>query len=345
MTVETRKNRSTSIFLAAALISVLLVASFLTIFLLRIHSNAGSDLVSQSLPMPISLQGSSAGINETVSQNATNSNTSPPPISTSYLSNFTTSEDSGQEQLSSFLQGAGSSQMNESEAYLLSVWTNINEPATLNVASPFFNFASALSSPISLSNADFNTRSYGEYPAQNLLQNQDPEYFNLSFPDCISWGQMAGADAVTSNSFAFQEISFDAAFVTPKTGANGFDEMAIFAASDTVNYKGTEFGIRLDLRDGCIYGYVQEPTGNLGEVNFQTVNLMPNDGMMHQYSIVIVPSYALFSVDTTHHSFLSFQTNGVESNLTYSVCAVEHRFSNYWDSTGDGMIAGNFTLN
>ena len=309
------------------------------------HSNAGPDLVSQSLPIPTSLQASSAGINETVSQNATNSNNGSPPSNTSYLSNFTISQDSGQEQLSSFLQDAGSGQMSESDAYFLSAWTNINEPATLNVAGPYFNIASTLSSPTSLSNADFDTRSYGEFPVQNLVQNQGPEYFSLSFPDCISWGQMAGADAVTSNSFAFQEINFDAAFATPKTGANGFDEMAIFAASDTVTYKGTEFGIRLDLRDGCVYGYVQEPTGNLGEVNFQTVNLIQNDGMMHQYSIVIIPSYALFSVDSIHHSFLSFRTNGVNSNLTYSVCAVEHRFSNYWDSTGDSMIAGNFTLN
>ena len=53
--------------------------------------------------------------------------------------------------------------------------------------------------------------------------------------------------------------------------------MVIFAASDTATYKGTEFGIRMDLKDGCIYGYIQEPDG-IGKVNFGCCKLMPNDG-------------------------------------------------------------------
>ena len=82
------------------------------------------------------------------------------------------------------------------------------------------------------------------------------------FSDNTCQGQIAGSDALTVSNFSIQRLDFDAAFATPKTDAVGFDEMVIFATSDTNIYKGTEFGIRMDLNDSYIYGYIQEPTSD-----------------------------------------------------------------------------------
>ncbi len=90
------------------------------------------------------------------------------------------------------------------------------------------------------------------------------------------------------DTFIIQKMDFDAAFIAPKIGALGFDEMVIFAASNTINYKGTEFGIRMDLKDGFVYGYIQEPNGKYGDVNFQMLKLMPNDGIVHHYTLVMM---------------------------------------------------------
>jgi hypothetical protein len=79
---------------------------------------------------------------------------------------------------------------------------------------------------------------------------------------------------------------FWAQFITPSLGAFGFDEMAIFTASNIDNYKGVEFGIRMDLKDGYIYGYIQEPneSDNSEEVNFFMKKLFLNDGHLYNQS-------------------------------------------------------------
>ena len=112
---------------------------------------------------------------------------------------------------------------------------------------------------------NFITYTYGGYS----VQQSDPNQLIFSFPDNTNQGQLAGSDAITLNTYSIQKIDFDAVFITPKISALGFDEMVVFAASDTTTYKGTEFGIRLDLSDGFIYGYNQEPNGNYEDVNFQ----------------------------------------------------------------------------
>ncbi len=137
----------------------------------------------------------------------------------------------------------------------------INETNALNssILDNNGSYSSPSSVPISLNTSDFNTYTYGGYTVQEPNSTQ----FVFSFPDNTNQGQIAGSDALTLNNFSIQKIDFDAAFITPKIDALGFDEMVIFATSDTNTYKGTEFGIRMDLKDGFIYGYIQEPNATL----------------------------------------------------------------------------------
>jgi hypothetical protein len=147
------------------------------------------------------------------------------------------------------------------------------------------------------------------------------------------------------DTYQIQKIDFEAMFNTPKINALGFDEMAIFAASDTSTYKGTEFGIRLDLSDGFLYGYIQEPNGNSGEVNFQMIKLWSNDGMKHQYTLIMQVSEVSFYIDDTNYGHLNFANSADYCSLNFSILAVVHRFTDDWDSIGNNMIVENFYLN
>jgi len=221
--------------------------------------------------------------------------------------------------------------------------TDVNETDSLDTANSDNNYSSAPlnTDPISLDTLKFTTYNYGGYP----VQQPDLTQFVFSFPDNTDQGQIAGSDAITLTTYAIQKIDFDAVFVAPKISALGFDEMVIFAASDTTTYKGTEFGIRLDLNDGFIYGYNQEPNGNNGEVNFQMQQLTPNDEIIHHYTIIMLGSGVSFYIDGIDYGFLNFPSNADYSSLTFSILAVVHRFTDDWDSSGDSMIVENFSLN
>ena len=169
--------------------------------------------------------------------------------------------------------------------------------------------------------------------------------FYFLFPDNTSEEQIAGSHAVTQNSYIIQKLDFDVLFTAPNLNATGFDEMAIFASSNTTTYKGTEFGIRLDLKDGYVYGYIQEQNSTNGDVNFQMLNLTQNDGINHHYTLTMLGSKVTLNIDGTDYGILNFPSNNDYSNITYSICIVVHRFTDGWNSDGDTMTAGNFTLN
>ena len=195
--------------------------------------------------------------------------------------------------------------------------------------------------PISLENSDFKTYTYGG----DSVQQSGPNKFFFSFPNSTNQGEIAGSDAISLNSYAIQKIDFNAVFKSPKINAEGFDEMAIFAASNTTTYKGTEFGVRMDLNDGLVYGYIQEPNGDFGDVNFQMLPLTSNDGSMHHYTLIVYESEVSFWIDGVDRGHLSFPSNTDSASFTFSVCAVVHRFSDDWDSVGDNMTVENFLLN
>lgn len=201
--------------------------------------------------------------------------------------------------------------------------------------------ASISTAPISLEPLIFNTYTYCGYPIEQSESNK--LYF--SFPNNTNQGQIAGSDAITLEPYAIQKIDFEVTFTTPKINALGFDEMAIFATSDTSTYKGTEFGIRLDLKDGFLYGYIQEPNGNNGEVNFQMLKLWSNDGMIHHYTLIMQVAEVSFYIDETNYGCLNFASSIEYNSLNFFILAVVHRFTDNWDSIGNNMIVENFYLN
>jgi hypothetical protein len=193
----------------------------------------------------------------------------------------------------------------------------------------------------SANSLNFTTYTYGGY----LIQQSDTNQFFFSFPNNTCQGQIAGSDIVSINTYIIKKMDFDAIFTAPKINALGFDEMAVFAASDTNTYKGQEFGVRLDLSDGYIYGYNQEPNVNIEGDNFQMLQLTLNDGATHHYSVVLLGSEVAFYIDGTDYGHLTFPSQTDYSNLPFSIVAVVHRFTDDWDSTGVNMKVENFNLN
>ena len=219
---------------------------------------------------------------------------------------------------------------------------NTNETNTLNAGNPSNNTSPPLNLvPILLNESDFATYTYGGC----LVQQANSTQFIFSFPNCTNQGQLSGSDALTLNNFSIQKLDFDSAFIVPNINAFGFDEMAIFATSNTETYKGTEFGVRMDLQNGSIYGYIQEYNEDVVDVNFNMLQLMPNDGLMHHYSLNTTGSDVSFYIDGVNYGLLNFPSQTDYSNLCFSICATVHRFTDGWNSTGDSMISGNFAIN
>ena len=251
--------------------------------------------------------------------------------------------DSQRQQFHSLPDFTNQVQTIESNGMLPISYTSINEEESLDPTSPNNNYSETpiIAASSSLGTLNFNTYAYGGYS----VQHPEPNQLFFSFPDNTNQGQISGSDAITLNTYSFQKIDFDAVFISPKINALGFDEMAIFATSNTITYKGTEFGIRLDLNDGFIYGYNQEPNVNDEDVNFQMLKLALNDGAIHHYSIIMLGSEVAFYIDGIDTGHLTFPSQTDYSNLPFSILAVVHRFTDDWDSTGDNMTVENFNLN
>lgn len=314
MILKAGNNKNTSIALAIALISVVTIAFALASFFAQPNTMLSTEAIINQAPNQSSPSVSVTGINETNSLNATDSvynssstqlNTD--PVSLDDLNSITYK----QPDLSGFI---------------------------FSLQNPF---SPLTTDPASLDASKFNTYTYGGYS----VQQPDSTRFIFSFPDSTSQGQIAGSDAITLNAYSIQKIDFDATFIAPKISALGFDEMAIFATSDTNTYKGTEFGIRVDLSDGGIYGYVQEPNGNYEEVDFQMIKFTTNDGIMHHFTLIMLGSKVSFYIDGLNYGYLNFPSGTDYSDLTFSILVVVHRFTDDWDSNGDNMIAENFFLN
>jgi hypothetical protein len=309
-----RKN--TAVALTFLLILLVAAASILTSYYSKSNIKLNTQTIfNQELKQPSpSIIG--AGINQTSSLNVTNSyfNSSSAPLVTGPIS----------------LNASKSTPFKQADLNQLFFFIRNNPYPPPNP------------DPISLDASKFSTHTYGGYS----IQQPDPTQLVFSFPDNTNLGQLAGSDALTLDTFPVQKIDFDAAFMTPKIGALGFDEMVVFVTSDTSTYKGTEFGVRMDLKDGFIYGYIQEPDGGYGEVNFQMLNLKPNDGVMHHYTLILsLGSGISFCVDGLYCGYLSFPSSADYSVFNFFVLAVVHRFTDDWDSAGDTMIVENFFLN
>ncbi len=346
MTKKARNYKNTSLALTIALISLVIIASILTSSQLQSNSKINADTIINQISKQSSLPTNLSNINQTNGQNETSFqvNSSNPDLTTNPISSK--SSTIKQPPLTplyfSLADNMYEDQITGPDTTPIS---NSGEFDSVN-SSNNFSSESSTSTSIPLETIQFETYTYGGYS----VQQPDPTQFFFPFPDNTNQGQLAGSDALTLNAYPIQKITFDAAFITPKINALGFDEMVIFAASDTTTYKGTEFGIRMDLKDGFIYGYNQEPGSrepfsSFSEVNFRMFSLIPNDGNMHHYTMIMSGTEVTFYVDGVNYGTLSFLSNTDYSSLTFSVLAVVHRFTDDWDSVGDNMTAENFSLN
>jgi hypothetical protein len=320
MTVKASKNKSASIAFAIVLIMLVTITLALSTDFSKSKNETNFEAIINQTPKPSPLQASSVGINQTDSLNLTNS----------YTNFFAAPKTDTASVNTQSPVVYDYPDMSESLSFL-SLNTVQGQIAGSDVNPAV---------PVSLNDSDFVTDTYCGYP----VQQADFTKFNFSFPDNTDQGQLAGSDALTLDSYAFQKVDFDAAFTASNVSALGFDEMAIFATSNTTTYKGTEFGVRMDLHDGFIYGYIQEPNG-FGDVDFQMQQLMPNDGSIHHYTLIMWGSGVSFWIDGTDYGYLGFASGTDYSGLNFSICVVVHRFTDGWDSSGDSMVAGNFTLN
>jgi hypothetical protein len=349
MIIKAFKNENTEIALAIVLISLVTITLISTSCFPQSNIRIKTETLITQVPKQSSLLISLTSINETNSLNVTKSSDNyssallkTDPVSSDALNSTNYAQTDLLQFFFSFRDSTNQEQTVGSDVSRPIAATGVNETDTQNEGNLCNNSSDAalVAVPVSLSTSEFVAYTYGGYP----VQQPDSTDFNFSFPDNISQGQIAGSDALTWNVYPIQEMGFDVTFNTPQINALGFDEMAIFATSNTNNYKGTEFGIRMDLKDGFIYGYVQEPNGTNGDVNFQMVELMPNDGMMHHYTLIMLGSVVAFCVDGVNYHYLNFPSNTDYSSLSYSICAVVHRFTDDWNSTGDNMVTGNFML-
>ena len=357
MTRKTSGYSKKTIMLKTAIISLVIVVSTLTSFS-ESNSRMNTDKVINQMPKQSSIPTSLVDLNQTNRVNVAyfelNFSISP-SIAAPILEAVTNEQpDLTQDAYDAFAflapqigftfpDNRNQGQMAESDATPQTSVTYADETGGLDVSNSYINYPSAPlnAAPLSLNPLQFATYTYGGYPVQQPDQTQ----LIFSFPNSTNQGQLAGSDAITLNTHSIQKMEFDSVFITPKISAFGFDEMVIFAASDASTYNGTEFGIRLDLNDGFIYGYIQEPNGIYGKVDFLMQRLIPNDGIMHHYSVTMLGSEVKFCIDGMDCGYLNFSDSTEYSGLSFSILAVVHRFTDDWDSVGDNMIVENFILN
>jgi hypothetical protein len=352
MTNKAIHNKKIVLALTIMLISLMAVTSVPAIFFSKPDYGTNTQATSNQSTKQSSISTNQTDPNQTtntINISSSRNNSSSLYITTTPISadNQKTSnkEPDPTQFFSTFLQNVNQDQMKESIiAQPPTIDITVEEPnnsrnnSTVKTGS---SSAPILRAPTLLYTLNFTTFAYGGYLDQQPYQRQ----LFFSFPNNTDQGKLAGEDAITLDSYVFQKMDFDAEFVSPETNALGFDEMVIFAASDTSSYKGTEFGIRLDLSNGYIYGYIQEPNDNYGEVSFQAWEFMLNDGIMHHYTLTILDSGVSFCIDGSNYGYLNFLSKTNYSNLNFSILAVVHRFTDGWDSTGDYMKLENLYLN
>jgi hypothetical protein len=145
----------------------------------------------------------------------------------------------------------------------------------------------------------------------------------------------------SKESYIINELSFTARFESNKGSTCDWDGFAIFAASDINKYNGYEFGIRNSLRTAKVEGYIQYPDGKSDKgASQKNVDLMVNDGLAHEYRVIIRDTTVVYFIDGVVKGFIDMgiQFEGRE----YSVVALGHRSTDGWEYNNEYMTFGNF---
>ncbi|OGS50919.1 MAG: hypothetical protein A3K65_06565 [Euryarchaeota archaeon RBG_16_68_12] len=137
-------------------------------------------------------------------------------------------------------------------------------------------------------------------------------------------------------------LRFRAAFRGAAVAPNPSDEIAVFAADDTVSWVGKEFGFRCSLADGVLYGYMQDGTHRPDGYTFlRNVPLGVCDGTVHEYVArarsVGGSNAAEFFVDGVRVGRIVRLGPESYADGRYTMVATTHRWEGGWDSTGLGL--------
>jgi hypothetical protein len=183
----------------------------------------------------------------------------------------------------------------------------------------------------------FNTYSnVGLYPEFLTTTN-----WKITLPPETQGYNPATCRLYTKESYVINELSFTARFDANKGSTWDFDGFAIFAASDIKKFKGYEVGIRNSLRTAKVEGYIQYPDANKDKGTSQKhVDLMINDGLAHDYRIIIRGSTVVYFIDGEAKGTIDtgIQFEGIE----YAVVALGHRSTDGWEYHNEYMTIGNF---
>jgi hypothetical protein len=162
--------------------------------------------------------------------------------------------------------------------------------------------------------------------------------------DPATGGKLAVDDAVSVASYDLGALSFTATFVngtiTQGKPTAFADELVVFAASDITTYKGFEFGVRLGLTDGMVYGYWQYPQAG-GGVVFKEQPLFPNDGRAHTYMLSLSGSTISYSVDGQRVIVAVYPTLPPRA---FHVITTAHRESAGWSASGLALSVADVTV-
>ena len=148
--------------------------------------------------------------------------------------------------------------------------------------------------------------------------------------------------AVSSNKYYMSGFSFQGAFIGAAVAPNEYDELAVFAASDVVTYKGQEFGFRLSLKDNFLYGYVQD-----GKF-FKNVRLMNGNKLQHVFEVYFenmgtICNFSWF-VDGKMMGSYAYNLSISFNKYMYNIVCTTHRKEGEWCSKGLELIIGRILL-
>ncbi|MDE1849588.1 MAG: hypothetical protein KGI00_02550 [Candidatus Micrarchaeota archaeon] len=169
--------------------------------------------------------------------------------------------------------------------------------------------------------------------------------FTLPYPERIAEGRRHSfVDVIGIKPIRISSLEFNATFTAKCGSGYMFDEMVVLAANDISTWDGQEFGIRLRMDNGMIYGYIQDGrhimSGNPNN-HFVDAELIRNDGKAHRYRIRVDREGKRdaigFWVDGKPRNRIVFAPRQEFTKQRYYVVMTTHRWGNGWDSGGSKM--------
>ncbi len=210
------------------------------------------------------------------------------------------------------------------------------------ISIPTYVFASESNTSPELPLAVGDSALFDTYSNVNLYpETLTTDSWKITLPSETGGCKPATSRMYTKESYIINELSFTARFDSYKGSTCDWDGFAIFAASDIEKYHGYEFGIRNSLRTAKVEGYIQYPDAKSDKgASQKNVDLMVNDGLAHNFRIIVRGSTVVYLVDGKVKGFLEMgiQFEGRE----YSVVALGHRSTDGWEYNNEYMTCGDF---